>query len=282
MGSEPSVNYQAPPASESTAAQLEAMTTGLPGLMNALSAEYLPSERAKLEASQAVSPEYAKLAEQIYATTGMRLNEIGNAINDINAKAQAETSADVVAGPGRRLVEEGLKTARIADPEYYRTRELAGARLAEMLNGGITPGEEEAISRGVAKDRIGSGNLNAPSNIEGIKAGILYGNAATQKMSNALQLATGAMPTMKSGVNPFQTYPTAAPNTGDTRATGAMTGLGQTVDTQGGNLLNQAGENQRAMIQSKTSLDTARMAGYRSAWQDLGSVMPGIGFNFGK
>lgn len=273
MGGTPSVNYEAP---ETTAEMLKAYTEGLPSFMSAANAQILPNELAQLQASRETSPAYLELQKQLYDTYGADLNKIGSEIYKSNALAQAEADKAVIEGPGRDFVKGALETAKIADPEYFAAREKAGARLQELLQPGLTGGESEAAARGINRVAVGRGLLNAPSQTATLNAAQTFGNASRDRLSQALGVATGVMPQLRTGVNPFEVRP-AQQNTGNNLFTGVRQESGNQAAGYSNNLLGQIGQNVRTETQANASNSNTALSLYRSPWQDAASMMSATG-----
>lgn len=231
---------------ESTAEMLAAYTRGLPGLMDVTNAQILPNELAQLASAQATSPQMAALQAQIYGTSGRELNRIGNSIADENAMASAQRDANIMTGPGAALIEAANQAQRKIDPEYYKLREQSAAGIGQMFNP-LTGGENEAITRSLNRQNIQGGNFNVPSMTNVVGNAQTFGNASRDRLGQAIGMATGAMPGMRSGVDVFQqaTGKPSFANTGDARFMGAQQGQGQQTMGMGQGLLQQAGENQR-------------------------------------
>jgi len=242
---------EAPSGGETTAEMLRAMTENLPGLMAVTNNQILPNELAQAQASAQVSPLYADINKNIYDTTGRELNEIGNEIARSNAMSQAGTDLEVLKGPGRELVKEGLETAKLYDPEYFETRDLMADRLKDLMSGTLTGGEREEVTRAVNQGNFKQGVSQAPSAVNTVSNAMTFGNATRDRLAQALSLATGTLPTFKSNVDVFQ-QATGRPsmvNTGESRTGTAKTqGIGAQAQAQSQGLMNQIGANQRHSI----------------------------------
>ena len=237
----------APSVGETTDQQLRAFTKNLPTLSAASNANILPNEQAQVDASRIVSPQYTEINRDIYDTYGRDLNRIGSEISRDNAMAQAQTDADVLQGPGMDLVRSGLEAAKIFDPEYFRLRESSEGKIQELMNGSLTGGEREEISRALAQQDHAQGVANTPSNLNVVENAMQYGSMARNRLAQGVALATGSLPAFRSNVDTFQqaTGRSSAMNTGESRTGGAMQGMGQQAAQQSSQLLGQIGENAR-------------------------------------
>lgn len=252
-------------AQESTAAMLEAYRTGLPGLMATVNSEMLPNELAQLAAAQSVSPAYSKLQADIYDTVGRQLNKTGTDIANQNQMNSAQNDLAVSKAVGGDLLKQSVENQRIADPEYYKNRALLGDNLASMLSAGgnLTEGEMAQIERGNNRMNYNSGNSLGGSASIAAKGAMQFGNASTNKFMQGLQMATQALPTLRSGMdaNLIATGKTGSPNSGDSKFTGAKQSAGEGVQSYANNLLSQTGENQRTGM----NINAQRRSGFEKS-----------------
>lgn len=258
----------APTPQETTAHMMQAMIQHLPDLMQVTNREILPHEQAKLATAQEISPEIAALNAQIYDTVGRRLNTIGSEIAQENAMRQAQTDLDVLQGPGRDLVRIGKDVAYQYDPEYFDTRASTAAGLAELFKPSLTGGEREEVQRSLNRENIFRGTHAQPSAMRTVENAMTFGNAARNRLQQAVSQATQALPTFRSNVDVFQ-QATGRPsmvNTGENRFMDVNTaGYGQAALQQSGQLMNQIGQNQRTAMNinanRRDGLDRAMQVG---------------------
>lgn len=250
MGGDP----QAPTPNESMEQVLKAYQDNLPGFLQTANTNILPTERAKLQAAQATGPGYAALQQQLYDTFGPAMSATGSKILEDQALAQAATDSKVLAGPGKELITQALEAQKLADPEYYKTRELASNRLGDLLgsidlSGGLSKGENESISRRLAQENQARGTAIAPSQTDVVSGALKFGQAGRQRevenknlLNSALQTANQAIPAFKSGTDVFQvaTGKPSQANPGDNKFVGANQNLGQDTFNSANNLLNNA------------------------------------------
>ncbi len=273
----------APSGGESTSQMLGGYEVGLPGFSRVANAQILPNELAQLEAAQSVAPGWAELARNIYAQYGPQMNQLGSDIAAQNAMSQAKSDAAIYAGPGKDIAASALEVAKLNDPEYYATRQAISEKLPELLTGKLTAGEEEAMSRGIARDNTDMGTAGRQSTLQAARNATLYGGAVRDRMTDALQLATGALPTFKSGVDTGAQVlgrPTST-NTGDSRVPQFGQGqLGQQSGQLSNNLLGQVGENERNRMNINANRrDTLDRFNQTAVAQSsaVGNVMGGMG-----
>lgn len=265
----------APTASESTAEMLRGYEQGLPGFMNVTRQETMPTALNALDVAKAVAPAYAALQADIYGTAGKDLNRIGQEIAASNAEAQAKSDLSVLQGTGKDLIAAGLEAQKLADPEFYATRANLAKGLGEMMNGGLTSGEIEAIQRSLNKQTEAAG-LSTPSAMQTVASAQTFGNAARDRMGQALGMATQALPAMKSGVDVMQvaTGKSSMANTGDTKFQGVTPeGYGTQASQMGQSLIGELGANNRAAM----GINANRKDSLDRAMQVAESVTRGVG-----
>ena len=241
----------APTASESTAEMLRGYTEGLPGFMEVTRQQTMPTALNALDVAKAVSPGYSQLQADLYNTYGKQMNQIGQEIAASNAQAQAASDLAVLQGTGKDVIKAGVEAQKLADPEYYATRANMAKALGELMNGGLTGGETEAIQRSLNQNAEAAG-LTTPSAARTVAEAQTFGGAARDRLSQALNQATQALPAMKSGVDAFQqaTGRSTMANTGDTKFTGAKDdeSYGSSAQQMGQSLLGELGANNRTAM----------------------------------
>lgn len=269
---------------ESTDSMMKAYASNLPGLMQAVNGQLTPTAQAQYQADAAVSPAYAQLQKQIYDTTGRQMNDIGNQIADVNAKAAATRDLNTLDSTGKQLAASSLEAQKVLDPEYYANRAKMGANLGQLLDSGanLTPGEMSQIERGLAQQSNLTGGATSPSQSNVVANAMVYGKAGTDRFTQALQLATQALPALKSGDSAYMmtTGKSATPNSGDAKFQGAQNGTGsQLVNSQGNTLLNNIGnvETNRANIEANRRTDWDRTLGaINGVTSSIGNIVGGV------
>lgn len=229
------------------AGQVQAITDLLPAYSRAVAGQIIPQAQAELAAQQVTSPQLAELMTRLYEQYGPQLNKIGTDIGRQNALEQAKTDSMVLAGPGRKLIEEALSAAKIYDPEYFKTRELASSRLGDLLrsidiSGNLSGSERAEVERSLAQEGGRRGTYNAPSNLETVSNAMQFGDKGFQRqqqnrgmLSAAISNATAALPAFKSGTDVFQvaTGKSSQPNTGEGKFAG-VNNVGNAINTASG------------------------------------------------
>jgi len=189
-----------------------------PYLNQATASGTLSDANAQLAASQMTSPGYAQLMTNLYNTYGPQLNAIGNQIQNQNALAQAQTTNDVLNGPGAQTVQQALALQQQVDPNFYATQNAnAGAvqkllqTTQDQLGGGLSNTENAEIQKGLALQNARAGTSNAPSQTNAVSNAMQFGNAGYQRkqqalsnFSNAITQANSFLPQSKSGLDAFQ------------------------------------------------------------------------------
>jgi hypothetical protein len=264
MGGDP----PAPPEQESTWNMLESYRQQFPNFLSITNEGVKPAAEAQLAANQAVAPGLARLQEEIYRAYGPLYAETANKIAADQAQSTAQSDLDVVTGTGRDLVREGIETQKLADPEYFKTRESVSSGLERLLasidpSGRLSAGENEAISRGIAQQNQSRGIANTPSQTAVVQNAMTFGGAQRDReiqgqnqLGMALQTANQALPALKSGVDAFQTATgkSSMVNAGDSKFTGVDTSLGNSANNLGSNLLGQIG----ALTQQNNDINANR------------------------
>lgn len=173
---------------------IEAISETLPG-----------TSGAQLAAERAVAPGYQDL---------YRANQL----------AGAGVEADVVEGPGGRLVSAADKYQRELDPEFYAQRAMLSGALDKFLGGydpyRLSPTEEAGIARGI---NAATGPVS-PSNLNTVRNAMVFGEAGNKRWQNfgdAITKAASAIPVLRSGISGFDVARTRGFDTG---ARGAVEG----------------------------------------------------------
>ena len=274
----------APSTQESTAAMLQAYTQNLPDLVRVSSQNILPMEQAQMDAAKVINPQQNDLATALYAKYGPILNNIGSQIAGQNQQAAVSNDAAALQKANQTgLVNTALELQKTADPEYYAQRAALAHKQNEILSsmggGQLTPTELEEITRGVNRSNIASGNANLGGQSALINNAMQFGQAGTARrnsLSNALATTAQSLNSFRSGFDPFQvaTGRTAFANTGNNLFSNqASQAFGGNTMALGQNLLNQAGENQRAAM----NINANRRNDLDMFNQTFGSIMGGVG-----
>lgn len=263
MGGDP----PAPSVGQSVGEMMREFTGAFPDFLKVTSAGMVPAAQAQLAANQATAPGLAKLQAELYQAFGPQMGAISNQIDAANRMAGTQSDLAVLQGPGKQLVQDATALQKTVDPEYYATRTGVADNLSKLfssidLNGRLSGGENEALSRGIAQENERRGLSTTPSQTAALSNAMTFGGAqhareqeAKNNLTQALQVANGALPALKSGTDVFQVA-TGRPsvNAGDSKFTGVDTSLGSSANGLGSNLLGQIG----GLTQQKNDINANR------------------------
>jgi hypothetical protein len=160
----------------------------------------LPQAQYDIGTQEAIAPREQELAAQLFRKYTPQYAEVGQ-----NVDLQA------LRGAGGQAVREGNALQQEIDPEFYASRAATSGKLRDLLGGmdpnRLTTAEREEVARGLARTQYGSGELAVPSNQGAIEAAQTFGSALTNKrnaVANAIDTATRAIPSFRTGVDAFQ------------------------------------------------------------------------------
>lgn len=261
---------------EPTADILAAYEAGLGPVLQVMAENILPTELAKLQASQVIDPERAKLQTDIFDTEGRRLNQIGAELQNEAALARAQGEADILGGAGQELARNAIAAQAILDPEFIKSRGQVGDKITELLSNvgaGLTGSERAEVERNLAQSNAQRGNLSTPTALGTVENAMAFGQAGQQKLNNlasTIANVSQSLPALRTGESAF------------TQATGrsasqANPGVPQFVGTQqlgketfgvGQGLLNNAFGN---------ASSTSTTGGAGAAMQNIGALAGGLG-----
>jgi len=160
------------------------------------------------------APGTGETTEQRLAALSQAIPTLGYHVNQtIAPERNAEFRADQTFAPAEQQLNADLfkrfapqyantqsQIDRGIDPEYYRNREQTSARLGEMLTPGLTPGELSGVERGLNQQNVATGNSRVGSNTNTVGNAMQYGNAARDRLGQALGLATNILPQLRSNI----------------------------------------------------------------------------------
>jgi len=195
-----------PNMSEVTRAQYRQAIRYLPQLSQVIAGTTPVMAQGQYNAAAQTSPQYAALDLALKNQYGVPTADANAAI----ASRNTSNLSDIFSGAGSDLIRSSTETAKIADPEYYRSREQLGAGVDKLLSGQdpnrLTEAELENATRGVNRTNIATGNVT-PSQTQTISNAMTFGDELSKKRAlfgDALGRATGALPAMKSGADTFR------------------------------------------------------------------------------
>lgn len=190
--------------SESTNDILSSYEQHLPNLLQT-------TADSSVKAAQTSLPASTKLTSDLYKQYGPQLSAISDAINAASAEAQAKSDLNVIKETGRQLVNEGLATQKIVDPEYYNNRATIGNKLNELTSSlnptGLSEAERAEVERAANQQSLNRGTLNTPSVTDAVSNAMTFGSALQNKqnqVANILNNSANSLGSLQSGVDAYQ------------------------------------------------------------------------------
>lgn len=253
---------------------LVAMQKHFPSMSQQVRDQYEPNADAELNLVRKYSPEFAEAQYDNMNTWGRKLAELGRDLGREEQIGAAKTEADVAEGEGKRLNKAAKDLQMEQDPEFYQQREAQAKSLdkldAAMDPTKLTPGEEEAISRG-----IGRTMYSVPSASGATRAAMTFGDRLAKKRAeygSFINTRTAALPAMKSGIEGFNaaTRRSVVPNVG----LGNYTGLQQPGQAQSNSTFGQ-------FMQPATQAMSINMQKQASDWDKYKAGVGAVGDTLG-
>jgi len=208
------------PSAEYTtmADQVRMVTDLLPYLSQAISGQKIPDAMGQLAADTATTGPRLALQEALQRQYGPIFDQLNTESNLRKSMGNASNDAAVLAGPGKELIAQALAAARVADPEYYKTRESTADSLGKLLQSttanlgaGMTESERREVGSSLDLSASRNGTLNAPSNLATVQRAMNFGTAGQARqneqqnqLAKAISSSTAFLPAAKSGVDVFQ------------------------------------------------------------------------------
>lgn len=213
---------EAPDPMESTAESMQAFITYLPQLI-AMQKQFQPVlENTRLKTSELYTPRWNRLQAQMFERYGPRLADTAQRIDAANKLAGSQADLAVLQGPGRESVRSVLDMLRETDPEFFALREKAAGSVGDLLGGGLTGAEEEAIERKLSRDRISRG-LSTPTSTNTVSEAMQFGDAARKRQLEGIAAVTSFLPASRTGFDPTQiALGRPSINTGDAKFMGVQ------------------------------------------------------------
>lgn len=240
---------------EASGRQMASLTRYLPRLAQTVGDVVGPYEQSLLNSRATIDPQQAALDESLAAYFMPRFAQIGSDVARQNAFNQATTEADVLEGPGARLVSSARQLDRFQDPEYYNVREAGAGKLIDLLEGQdpnqLTGAEIANVERTSNRTNTASGNAGLGSSLSAIGNAMTFGGALDKKRNtllNTLNAIPQNLAAMRSGTDVFQVA-TGRPSYGSNPASGQFStsreGFGESSRSMASGLLGEAGQNVR-------------------------------------
>lgn len=238
----------APTANESTHDMMQALTRNLPEYMRVLNAQVGPQAKTELETAQEISPAYSKLLNEIYAQYAPELAKTGAKVEEINRVGAANTDLSILKGVGGDLTKEAQALDKSLNPEFYKTRENASNKLAELLNSINLNDAMPEAERLINQENARSGNLNNNSATNTVSNALSFGGEMRNRqmaLGQAINAATNFLQPSQGQFNPVATALNRnSTNTGESRFAGVQKPSDQAY-TQGSGLMNNISQFQQ-------------------------------------
>jgi hypothetical protein len=188
----------------------------LPFFSQSVTGQLAPADQALLSSALSTIPGFADLQRDV-------------ALKDAETTRQIYTGDLGAFETGARKADE---LSRAFDPEFYSTRTDLSTALSQLLSPGLTGGERAEVERSLGRDNARSGNLpGTGSNLATVSNAMTFGNAARNRLADAISRASQVFPQLRTGV--------AAPG-GISATPGSKVGLPQ-APTLGSTGMNLAG-----------------------------------------
>jgi len=256
---------------------LVAMQKHFPSMSQQVRDQYEPNADAELSLVRKYSPKFAEAQYDNMSTWGRKLAELGRDLSREEQIGAAKTEADVAEGEGKRLNKAAKDLQMEQDPEFYAQREAQAKSLdkleASMDPTKLTPGEEEAVARG-----LGRTMYSVPSASGSTRAAMTFGDRLAKKRAeygSFINTRTAALPAMKSGIEGFSaaTRRSVVPNVG----LGNYTGLQQPGQAQSNSTFGQFMQPANAAMQINMKNQQSDWDKLSTGFGSVGSVLGSVG-----
>lgn len=256
---------------------LVAMQKHFPSMSQQVRDQYEPNADAELSLVRKYSPKFAEAQYDNMSTWGRKLAELGRDLSREEQIGAAKTEADVAEGEGKRLSKAAKDLQMEQDPEFYAQREAQAKSLdkleASMDPTKLTPGEEEAVARG-----LGRTMYSVPSASGSTRAAMTFGDRLAKKRAeygSFINTRTAALPAMKSGIEGFSaaTRRSVVPNVG----LGNYTGLQQPGQAQSNSTFGQFMQPANAAMQINMKNQQSDWDKLSTGFGSVGSVLGSVG-----
>lgn len=256
---------------------LVAMQKHFPSMSQQVRDQYEPNAEAELNLVEKYSPKFAQAQYENMSSWGRKLAELGRDLSREEQIGAAKTEADVAEGEGKRLSKAAKDLQMEQDPEFYAQREAQAKSLdkleASMDPTKLTPGEEEAVARG-----LGRTMYSVPSASGSTRAAMTFGDRLAKKRAeygSFINTRTAALPAMKSGIEGFSaaTRRSVVPNVG----LGNYTGLQQPGQAQSNSTFGQFMQPANAAMQINMKNQQSDWDKLSTGFGSVGSVLGSVG-----
>lgn len=225
----------APSAPQSTGQVLQAYSQYFPQLMQATRDQIGPTEQTLANVQNQIAPQQQALDFNLY-------KQYAPQYAALQSQTQSANDLASIQGAGGQAALAAQKLQQQIDPEYYATRALQSSKLNDLLSNPISGSESAAIERANNQKQIQGGTFDVKNNADTITNAMNFGQAGRDRLGQALNIATGALPNFKSGQDTFA------------QATGRG---GTQIGVQPGQGLNAPGVGQSTFGQGSGLLDSS-------------------------
>jgi len=170
----------------------------LPGLMRRTANAQTDVAKAGLKATEATQPGYNALNLSEAQKNALPLAKVGQDVSRSNALAGAETNLAQIMGAGGQAGVAATNLNRLTNPDYYRAQGAASRGAESAVNAislnGLSPGEQNAIERGLNQNNSRTGNLGINNATNMVANAMNFGGAFNSKiplMNQAAATASG-------------------------------------------------------------------------------------------
>lgn len=205
----PDADPAAETSSEGSSAITNAIIQDLPRYMEVVNRLSLPRAQAELGVAQAVSPDYQKLLNQLYAQYAPGLSATGSAIDAQNRLAQAEADRQLLTGGSALAIGKGARDLeRVIDPEFYAVQDANIDKVGQLLGSIDLNSPNIEAERLINQENMRAGTDLVPSATNTVANALSFGNEQQKRrdaLSRAVATASAVLGNTKTTFNPTQT-----------------------------------------------------------------------------
>ncbi len=188
--SDPKVNR----VGKQTRAATHAYADYLPTFLDATIPYTTKIAEEDLRAAQATSPQLSQLQTDIYAQNAPRMADINRQIEIANRTAGAASDVNILKEYGPDNARNALAMDQIMNPQFHQVRELESQRIQELLQPGLTGGEEESINRYLMQANVPRGTNDVPTSTSTVSNAMQFGEAARNRTLQGVGAANSFLP----------------------------------------------------------------------------------------
>jgi len=174
----------------------------LPRYGEAVREQVMPFEQTRLGATQAMSPEYLALIDQLYSQYGPSLARTGAGIDEISRMGAGAVDARLLEQYGPQLARLEAQLEQQNRPEIASTRQAIGQSIQDLLRSVNLNAPNEEASRLISRENARSGNLAAPSALNTTANALQFGDEQRKRQATltaAINAANQYLPAAQSG-----------------------------------------------------------------------------------